>query len=232
MNKKAIYTSIVGGYDQLYEPDEAMKGWDYICFSNEFSPKKNSVWQIRPIPFQCKDKGILARFAKINPQILLKDYHFSLWIDGNIHLKGDYVFLRAHELIEIGSLISIPKHMERDCIYEEGRVCIKQGKDERSIILKQMEKLKSEDFPENMGLFENGLIFRNHMHKDIIKLDKAWWEEFLTYSRRDQLSLRYLLWKNQITCIPFFEEGYDVRNHPDFLYIKHKRRLSHKIQNS
>ncbi len=223
MNKKVIYTSIVGWYDELYEPDKVMKDWDYICFSNDYSPRKNSIWQVRPIPFQSKDKIILARFVKLNPHILLKDYNYSLWIDGNVHLKGNYVFSRAHELIEKGELISIPKHPERDCTYKEARACIEMGKGIESIILKQMERLQIEGFPENFGLFENNIVFRNHMHQDIIKFNKAWWEELRANSKRDQLSLGYILWRNKISCTPFFGEGYNVRNHPDILYSKHKR---------
>ncbi len=230
MQEKVIYTAIAGGYDDLYEPDKVMEGWDYICFSNDYSPKKNSIWQIRPIPFQNKEKTTLTRFVKTNPHKILKEYQYSLWLDGNVHIKGNYAYSRVNELIEKGDLISIPKHPLRECAYEEARVCIKIGKGKKKIILKQMEKLQTEGFPENMGLFENGVIFRNHMHKDIIELDEAWWGEIQNYSKRDQLSLRYLLWKNKIICTPFFKEGYNVRNHPDFLYPPHHRGLSHKIK--
>ena len=133
------------------------------------------------------------------------------------------------ELIEEGVLISIPKHPLRDCVYDEASVCIKIGKEKKSVIQRQMEKLRKEGFPENFGLFESGIIFRNHMHKKVVELDEAWWKEYLNYSKRDQLSLRYALWKNQITCVPFFEEGYNVRNHPGFLFPKHKRTIVHKI---
>ena len=40
MNKKVIYTSLVGEYDVLPEPSFVMKDWDYICFSNDYKKKK------------------------------------------------------------------------------------------------------------------------------------------------------------------------------------------------
>lgn len=230
MQKKVLYTSIVGGYDELHEPGKIMEDWDYICFSNDYSPKKNSIWQIRPIPFQCKDKVTLARFAKINPHKILKEYQYSLWLDGNVQINGNFAYSRVHELIEKGELISIPKHPLRECTFEEAKICIKIGKGKKSIILQQMERLQTEGFPKNLGLFESNIIFRNHLQKDIIELDSAWWDELLNYSKRDQLSLRYILWKNQISCTSFFEEGYDVRNHPDFSYPLHQRGFSHKIK--
>lgn len=230
MKSIVIYTSIVDNYDKLNEPDEVMADCDYICFSNDYTPPKNSIWQLYPIQFQSKNKVTLSRFVKLNPHKILEEYQYSLWVDGNVRFKGKYAYSRILELIDDGVLISMPKHPLRDCTYDEARILTKIGKEKKSIIHKQMEKLKSEGFPENLGLFEGSIIFRNHMHKKIMELDEAWWEEFQNYAKRDQLSLRYVLWKNEITCIPFFEEGYNVRNHPDFLYSKHKRRLSHKIK--
>jgi len=229
MANKVLYTSIVGAYDKLHEPDIILDDWDYICFSNDYIPSENSVWQIRPIPPQSKDHISTSRFVKINPHIVLKDYRYSLWIDGNVIIKGNYAYSRAEQLIKQGELISIPKHPLRDCTFEEAAICIKIGKEYKSIIKEQMQNLKENGFPENIGLFEGNIIFRNHLHKDIIELDEDWWNEFTRYSKRDQLSLRYVLWKNQINCIPFFEEGYNVRNHPDFAYPPHRRTFKHKL---
>ncbi len=229
MNNIVIYTSITGKYDKLNEPVEVMEALDYICFSNDVSVPENSVWKIRPIPLESKDKTRQARFIKTNPHEILKDYQYSLWIDGNVIIKDKYVFKRIHELIENNILISMPKHPLRDCTYDEANILNKIGKEKKHIILKQMEKLKKEGFPENCGLFESGILFRNHMNEDIVKLDNDWWKEIQNYSKRDQLSLRYVLWKNQITCVPFFEEGYNVRNHPGFSLPKHKRTIAHKI---
>ncbi len=229
MKNIVFYTSIVDKYDKLIEPDEVMADCDYICFSNDFTPPKNSIWQLYPIPFQSKNKVTLSRFAKLNPHKILEKYQYSLWVDGNVGLRGNYAYSRILELIDKGVLVSMPKHPFRDCTYDEARLCIRIGKEKKNIIHKQIEKLKSENFPENLGLFEGNIIFRNHMHKKIVEFDEAWWEEFQNYSKRDQLSLRYVLWKNEITCVPFFEEEYNVRNHSGFFYQKHKRRLSHKI---
>ena len=229
MKNIVIYTSITGKYDKLYEPDELMEGCDYICFSNDVSAPKSSVWEIRPIPYENSDKTRLARYIKTNPHEVLKEYQYSLWIDGNVVIKNNFVYLRVHELIEKGVQVSIPKHPLRDCTYDEADICIRIGKGKKSVIQRQMEKLQNEGFPKNSGLFESNIVFRRHKDRDVIKLDNEWWKEIQNYSKRDQLSLRYVLWRNHITCVPFFEEGYNVRNHPGFLYPQHKRTIAHKI---
>ena len=34
MNKKVIYTSIFGSEYYLHDPEVDMKGWDFICFTD------------------------------------------------------------------------------------------------------------------------------------------------------------------------------------------------------
>jgi len=43
---------------------------------------------------------------------------------------------------------------------------------------------------------KNSIIFRKHNSDNIIKLMNDWWEELNTQTKRDQLSLAYVLWKN------------------------------------
>ena len=43
MNKNVIYTCLTGNYDGLKQPKYIYDGYDYICFSNEFSEYGKSV---------------------------------------------------------------------------------------------------------------------------------------------------------------------------------------------
>ncbi|MCD7978378.1 MAG: DUF616 domain-containing protein, partial [Tannerellaceae bacterium] len=84
MNKKVIYTCLVGNYDSLSQPGIVCEEFDYICFSNNIKEQKIGVWQIRPIPFFHGNKTRLSRYVKLNPHIVLPNYIYSLWIDANI----------------------------------------------------------------------------------------------------------------------------------------------------
>lgn len=55
-----------------------------------------------------------------------------------------------------------------------------------------------EGFPEHYGLTENSIIYRNHNSDKIISIMDEWWQFIENYSKRDQLSLFYILWKNNI----------------------------------
>ncbi len=42
---KVIYTAIIGGYDELVEPDYKPEGWDFVCFTDR--ELESDIWEIR-----------------------------------------------------------------------------------------------------------------------------------------------------------------------------------------
>lgn len=56
--------------------------------------------------------------------------------------------------------------------------------------------LQKENFPENYGLNETNLIFRRHNDKEIVSLMEDWWYFIEKYTKRDQFSFSYVLWKH------------------------------------
>lgn len=228
--KKVIYTSLVGNYDTLEEPIYRMEGWDYVCFSNNIKQKENSCWEIKPIPYINGSNIILSRYAKLNPHLVLKKYDVSVYLDSNINVLDNVLETKANQLINSNINISIAKHPFRDCIYQEAEVCISKGIGDKKSIQNQLRFLKSENFPKNYGLFENNIIFRKHNKEEIIELSKKWWELYLRFSKRDQLSLAYLFWKNKVCCTPLFEEGFNVRESKYFLYKYHNISFIGKIK--
>ncbi len=225
MNSRVVYTSLVGKYDSLNNPKYIMQDWDYICFSNNIMKRNGSIWEIRPIPFQHNDDTILSRYSKINPHLVLPEYEYSLYIDANIEFLDDSIERRITELISKDVLISAIPHPYRNCIYQEAQICIELGLDTRAKIEKLIKFLKDERYPENNGLFENGLIFRRHNTPLITSMSKDWWDLLLRFSRRDQLSFGYVLWRKNINCVAFTKKGISVRNLPSIRYVLHKRTL-------
>lgn len=228
--KKVIYTSLVGNYDTLKEPKYIMRGWDYICFSNDWIAPKKSVWEVKPIPYNTKDKLRLSRYAKLNPHKLLQEYDYSLWMDSNIVITSFLFEERINELIHNQIKIAIPKHFLRNCIYQEAQACIREGRERKSIIQQQIEYLKTNNFPKDQGLFENNIILRKHNNKEIISLGEEWWNLYLQFSKRDQLSLVYLFWKNNITCHELLPEGNCARNFEGLEYTQHNSNIFKKYR--
>ena len=51
MEKIAIYTCIIGGYDELQQPAVVEEGFDFICFvgPGERTAERVGVWEIREL---------------------------------------------------------------------------------------------------------------------------------------------------------------------------------------
>ena len=126
----------------------------------------------------------------------MKEYDLSIWVDGNVVLKGDLnKFVKKY--INDKSSIYVPKHPQRNCIYIESAIVGKMGKDKREIVKPQMDRYKKEGFPQNYGLLQSNILIRKHNNEDCIKLMEEWFNEVKKGSHRDQLSFNYVSWKNK-----------------------------------
>jgi hypothetical protein len=195
-NKKVVYTCITGDYDSLCNPKFLTDGFDYVCFTDN-KTIKSDVWDIRLLPKETEGLSQVKkqRFVKINPHLLLSEYDMSIWVDGNVTLKGDLnKFVK--NVITSDCSVYVPKHPQRNCIYAEANAVVKMGKDKSDITRPQMERYRKEGFPEKYGLLQSNIILRKHNKPDCIKLMEDWFKELKDGSHRDQLSFNYASWKN------------------------------------
>ena len=203
MNKKVIYTTIFGGYDELTEPHFVPDGWDFICFTDTDLKSKN--WKIvKTTPFY-NDNTRNAKQYKVLPHRHLSDYEYSIFIDGNMTIRNNPDELISNYLSN--SNVAFFDHNKnlldpRDCIYKEAEIIFEFGrrngnyKDNPELIKSQMEKYISEGYPKDNGLITGMIIIRKHNEKDCVKVMEDWWTEIKYHSRRDQLSFNYVAWKN------------------------------------
>ena len=113
-----IYSTIFGGYDEPIT-QSLPKNWDWKCFSEENSLSLYS------------DDNRNAKRFKVLPHRYLKDYEYSIFIDGNMTILGD-----VDELVDeyLGdSNIALYDHGQnkldsRNCLYEEAKIILYYGK--------------------------------------------------------------------------------------------------------
>ena len=229
-NKKVVYTCIVGDYDTLKEPTYINNDFDYICFTD--STNLNSkTWKIRPLPKETENLSQLKkqRYVKINPHKTLKDYDISIYVDGNITIKGDLnKFING--VMKENCSIYVPKHPVRQCIYDEAEAVIRIRKDKSEIVNPQIEGYRKEGFPKNYGLSQNNILLRKHNEKDCIKLMEDWFAELKDKSHRDQLSFNYVCWKNKDINITYIDKLID--NSIYFHKTTHSRRINSTTSNN
>lgn len=219
--KIAIYTCIIGNYDSLQEPLFKPGNVDYILFTDGSSPS-NSAWKsidirsIKGIP--ALDASRVSRYVKLHPHLFLNDYDYSIYIDGNIQPCGDLRYL-IHHLNPYGFASCL--HYMRNCLYEEFKACILKNKDDERIMRQQINSYRREGMPEQYGLTESNLLVRDHRHPVCIEIMERWWREIEKYSRRDQLSLSYVLWRMGIPVAEIGQIGNDVYRLPLIRFQHH-----------
>ncbi len=224
MEKIAIYTCIIGGYDELLQPRVLEPGFDFICFvgKGEKTQDRIGAWEIRELDFSSGNAALDSRWPKLHPHLLLPDYGCSVWMDGNIALLDGTLFHAARVKQREGVKYSGVPHPDRDCSYAEARKCRDMGYLSWAGLFRVWAFLWTHGLPRHAGLMENNLIFRRHLDPDIVALDELWWDRVQHLSRRDQLSLMWCLRRCGIPLDRLLPDGLNTRNHPGFRYLLHK----------
>ena len=195
MNKKILYTTVFGNYDDVIEP-KLQNSWDWKCFSEENSLSLYT------------DNNRNAKRFKVLPHRYFQDYEYSIFIDGNMLVVGN-----IDELVEkylSDSNVAFFDHSQnqldpRDCIYEESSTILQLGiknggnyKDNPELIAKQMTKYQTEGYPEHNGLVVQMEVLRRHNETDVVDSMEDQWVELKYNSKREQLSFNYIAWKNNL----------------------------------
>jgi len=196
-----IYTAIFGDYNILRMPKVINKKIKYICFTDK---KINCPpWEIIKVVPESVDFTRENRKYKILSHVCLKNYNYdiSIYLDGNYTILRDFSFYSEKWLGK--NDIAVMKNPHRNCIYEEAKACIIQKKDDINLFKKQIRSYKNEGYPKNNGLTDNSLIIRRNTNK-VKEFNELWWSELKKFSRRDQISFKYVQYKlnTNISIIP------------------------------
>jgi len=215
MKQLAIYTAIFGSYDDLIEPEFIPDNCEFICFTDNKN-LKSSTWNViyQPTIYSIANRN--AKKFKVLPHRYLKKYKYSIWIDGNMLVRGDVNEIINSTLVD--SNVAFFSHANnvldsRSCAYQEAQYILDIGqknyerkphrgilawKDNPEVIVAQMEKYIAAGFPQGHELITGMVIARKHNEADSIKVMEDWWTEIKYHSKRDQLSFNYCAWKNNL----------------------------------
>lgn len=215
--KLAVYTAIAGDYDDLIEPIYLNPDCDYICFTD--NPRLQSTrWEIRPLPFVQISPRLKAKMPKLLPHLFLSDYQASVWVDANIQIRGDIKQLADSVLKE--KPMAVFSHPEnRPSVYEEAMECIRRGKDDPQVIVKQMEWYAAQGLPAK-PIPACGILFRRHFDPAVVVAMEQWWLQVNQFSSRDQLSFAYVVEKCRL---PLFVISENLRDNIYFKWMPHKQ---------
>jgi hypothetical protein len=188
---RAVYTALIGSYEQLQEqPVARTSDLPFICLTDD-PALTSETWEIRlvesPLPM---DSVRSSRMFKVLGGGL-DEYDETLWIDSRIVLRTDPDEILDAMLAD-GDLAFL-RHSFRDSVMTEFDVCARAGLDEPGRIYEQLLHY-AETRPETLDEVPLwGAIIARRWTPDVHRAMRTWLDHILRYSRRDQLSSRYVL---------------------------------------
>lgn len=199
--KALVYTSIYGGFDTPIEQPKQTVDTNFIMFSD--IPIKSESWfnvvEDRPE----KTPRMQAKYRKLHPPVIVKDWNIKIWIDGSVKILREDFVEKCIEWIGDNNMLLF-EHPDRDCIYDEAELSSTLPKYKGQRCMEQVAHYRKEGVPEYNGLYACTVIARRG---DTSKFDEAWWLENKEFGYQDQLSFGYLAWKHKIypETFPFYQ---------------------------
>lgn len=164
MSGVTLYSANIGDYDQPRQ--------DVFTFTED----------------KLNNPRLSSRMYKMLPHKFF-DTEWTIWMDGTFwapHWEELW-----HEVMASGREIAVFAHPERDCVYEEAKEVIRLKLDHPNIVNEQMARYQSAGYPRKNGMAACGFIIRKNT-PEVNRLNEAWWAEYCTGSRRDQLSFPFI----------------------------------------
>ena len=191
-----VYTAITGSFpNQLRPPlgpqDPKGRKVRHICFSDK--PRNVGRWQVVTPVWDHDDPRRVARYHKALSHRLFPNARYTLWHDGNQQLKVNPWDL-VDRYLNRDHVLASYKHPDRDCVYQELEACVKLKKDNSGVMRRQIGAYRQQGYPAHNGMIETTAVLRDNSER-ARKINNLWWKEIVAGSRRDQLSINYVLWR-------------------------------------
>lgn len=193
-DKVVVYTSLFGGYDDLRPIDLISENIDFVCFTDRAIEVRG--WKIIHVNSEYENYNLSAKRYKILPHEYFGEYEYSLFVDASTFFYGNVESFIARWLVNLDFVMF--QHPDRNDAYHEAEAVLTSMRHEPAPIVNQISSYRQLGLPRGTGLAEASFIWRRHNSSSIRLLMDDWWSEINKYSRRDQISLCYLMWKSDI----------------------------------
>ena len=215
MKKICVYTCITGNYDNLQDVEIEDKKVDFICFTNNKNIKSDT-WKVIYVEDESLNNHQLSRKIKmLGTDYINENYDISVWQDASaIWQKKPSDFVKEYFNGDFSACI----HNERNSVFDEAKEVIRLRRDDIKVVQKHINFLKKEKFPDNLGLLEMTVFIKKHNDPVVKETMRIWFETYLKYSKRDQLSFMYAVWKTGLKLNPI---PLNVWNNEWLRHIKH-----------
>lgn len=210
--RRVVYTALIGEYEALNEqPTASTSDIDFVCFTDNPTATSES-WQIRLIePRFPLDAIRSARYLKVKGPELLTEYDESLWIDNSVLLRTEPGAILDEWLATTDA--AIPVHSYRTSVLGEFDTVAAQGYDDPARVYEQLIHYSStSDGVLAEVPYWTALLARRHTPA-VLETMALWFDQILRYSRRDQLSINYVIDRTQLAVTPIVIDNWSSTWH-------------------
>lgn len=200
-----VYTCVTKGYDWLRPvvPNEE-EGIEFVCFTDR-PDKLSRGWRMLPLqsPPRLHDGHDINRFHKVFPHHLFPSHRYSIYIDGNMEYLGGYKKL-VDRFKNTDCALGAFRHPDMHNTISEANACWSLKKFDKYDLRRSEEQIqvyKTSEFDVSMTIAANYLLVRDHQHPHIHSAMSLWWSHLFEYTKRDQMSLFFALWKENVPFI-------------------------------
>jgi hypothetical protein len=215
VNNTLLYSGLIGPYDDLREiPDQTVRH-DAKCFTDQDLISR--TWQIEKTEVRFPHDPVMsARYLKIAQKI--PNYKYCIYLDAAFQITSpDFIKFMLNSLD--GHEMLLLKNPLRSCLYEAIEVCLTIPKCNHNDLRRQRAKYQKLGIPRNHGLWAAGCFA--FINSDLAAdFRSAWWREMVETSNRDQISLPYVVLREQFR--PHINTlDIDIFNNPFIKWFAH-----------
>ncbi|MBB5206397.1 hypothetical protein HNQ51_003743 [Inhella inkyongensis] len=193
--KLVVYTVLTGGKEALGDPLEGLSpeqlqtdlDIDWVCFTDR-PEQPSSRCKMRPLQEPLPPERS-SRRPKMLPHLYLEEWEYSLYIDNIVRFAR--LPTRAELLGESvdGPLLRSFRHSTRRDPATEAEAIVQLGYETVPALTQQLDYYRAQGWLEGLGeLSTCTLILRRHHDPALRRLGEIWWEQFLLFGKRDQMS--------------------------------------------
>jgi hypothetical protein len=204
--RSVVYTALFGNYDCHDDPKEDCENIDYICFTD--CVRDGSKWTQIKVDIGDLSCVVANRFFKMHPHLFFTGYEFTIYVDANMLIKKCPCSLLLK--IPLSTPFAAFAHPVRNTLLFEGLACVVYGKSSLLDTTREISKYFKLGYVERNNLTVNNILFVRQYDSSIVDLMEFWWILFGTFTKRDQISLPFCLWKLDVKFKRFSNTDDDI----------------------
>ena len=187
-----VYTALIGGYEVLNEQPVALNSdLDFVCFTDD-PDLTSTTWNVvRVTPAWPTDLVRSSRALKILGHPDLAGYRRTIWVDNSAIFLRDPGFVLEHV---DHAPIALVDHWDRQDVFAEFAAVLHLGLDDPHRLYEQLNAyalVRPEVLEEKP--YATTIMVRRQGSEVLDRAMRLWMDHVLRYSRRDQLSVNWVL---------------------------------------